>query len=140
MPTIPADFMYAVCKGSTPTETFRWTFQALLIKWSVLIDFLQPSTGPLDMRSFGYVYALLHPHEQAICTELTLFGDKDLPNQFQPTLALLNGYFVRDGRGPSVSHLGDVLLELRGDLRIRRLGTTVRVFPLLHEGDSALNT
>ena len=117
MPTIQADFMYAVCKGSTPTETFRWTFQALLIKWSVLIDFLQPSTGPLDMRSFGYVYALLHPHEQAICTELTLFGDRDSPNTFKPTLEVLNGYFMRDGRGPSVSHLGDVLLEIYASTR-----------------------
>ena len=117
MPKASADFMYAVCVGDTPAKTFYTTIRALLIKWSVMVRFLDSSTGPIDMQSFGYIYALLHPHEQALCSRLTLFGEEDAPIEFDDTLLHLNRFFVRDGSGPSVAKVGDTLLEIYAQRR-----------------------
>ena len=113
----PADFMFSVCIGDTPTRTFQLTIRSLLIKWSVLLDFLNHSTGPLDMKSFGYVYSLLHPHEQAICSELTLFGNCDQEILFEQSLKWINQFFTRDWSGPSVANIGNTLLEIYAKTR-----------------------
>jgi hypothetical protein len=125
MPKASADFMYAVCVGETPAKTFHMTIRALLIKWSVMVGFLDSSTGPMDMQSFGYIYALLHPHELAVCSHLTLFGENDTPIDFDETLRHLNRFFVRDGSGPSVAKVGDTLLEIYAERRHNECNATL---------------
>ena len=111
MPKVPADFMYSVSVDESPTMTFELTVRTLLIKWSVLVNFLHYTTGPLDMDTFGYIYALLHPHETAICTNLTLFGKDDEAKTFDGALGFFNKVFLRDGSGPSVANIGTTLVE-----------------------------
>jgi len=111
MPKVPADFMYSVSVDESPTMTFELTVRTLLIKWSVLVNFLHYTTGPLDMDTFGYIYALLHPHETAICTNLTLFGKDDEAKTFDGAFGFFNQVFLRDGSGPSVANIGTTLVE-----------------------------
>lgn len=111
MPKVPADFMYSVSVDESPTMTVELTVRTLLIKWSVLVNFLHYTTGPLDMDTFGYIYALLHPHETAICTNLTLFGQNDEAKTFDGALRFFNQVFLRDGSGPSVANIGTTLVE-----------------------------